>query len=192
VDVTEPIASAALSLIEELKQRMESREPAAHPFWIGVPRAYPPIESDRLAEVERHHGFRLPAVLRTIYTNLGNGGWAIGPGIMGIDCRCNPRRAGADELRDDSDDAIAMMQVLGRRALKDGTTKRVMPFCDWGCNQWSCVDLDDPNHPVWFYDGNQSSHDEDVDEDAFWTLEAGSIEDWFRRWLRGETTNPAR
>ena len=96
----------------------------------------PPAMQDALAEAERIIGRPIPALLRRLYLEVGNGGF--GPGLMGVRGGF-PSANFADiaELYKDGPDPDGV--------IPDGF---VLVY-DWGCSIWSMVDFRDPVGPVW-------------------------------------------
>src|SRR6266496_3176847 len=94
------------------------------------PELYPPVSADLLEESERRIGFLLPPFLRTLYLDVGNGGFGPGYGLWGL--QGGYPAPGIPE----SDTVESYLQ----------TEKRVRPvrrwivICDWGCCNYSAID----------------------------------------------------
>ena len=92
-----------------------------------------PALNEDVDDTESKLGFRLPEVLRLIYTNIGNGGF--GPGRGG--CLIGVRGGFEGTLG---------TIVAEYEGMKDGAKylglewpAGLLPFCDWGDNISSCV-----------------------------------------------------
>jgi|GEM_PF-1269796 len=75
----------------------------------------------------------IPELLIDILTNVGNGGFGPGYGLYSVQeiiALYNEKMA--------DDDARWLPECL--------------PICTWGCDIYSCIDCEDPDFPVYFYD----------------------------------------
>lgn len=188
--------------IEALQERVVKAEPWNHPYWVNVPSAYPVASSEAVNRAEEALSFGLPPLLRRIFTEVGNGGSGIPPGIMGILCSDDLRREPpTDERRGEQDDCVALHFSCGNDEPVYWPSKMLM-FCDWGCTMWSCVQCRG-DHPVYFYDGNEIASMEEQEEAspldapsvvdltlACWMKEADTIGEWFERVVTGEPVGP--
>src|SRR5579885_3913143 len=68
-------------LIARLKERVKDPERASDE---GVVKVRPPAGAQAVDAAERELGFRLPELLRTIYTQVGNGGFGPAYGFLGV------------------------------------------------------------------------------------------------------------
>jgi hypothetical protein len=177
-------------LLEAIKEKSLKRLVSKIPYWINVPAVYPVISMEKLESIEKKNGFKLPLILKKIYSEIGNGGQSLG--IMGIACKDDPRtNPPGDDPRGWEDDSLEFY-LLSYEITLNNHTHRVLPFCDNGCNTWYCVVLDDGLFPVYLFDGGKSEYDDDLDEDVYdecWTSVAASINNWFEDWLEGKKIN---
>ena len=101
---------------------------------------FPPASEDAVIEVESSLGFKIPPLLRLIYLDVSNGGFGPAYGIIGVD---GGRASNLGTL------AKAFTQMkLGSDYLGLEWKTGLLPFCEWGCNIFSCVDCNDPGHRV--------------------------------------------
>jgi len=147
--------------------------------------------ADAIARAEARLGKPLPALLRTLYLEVGNGGFGPGFGLLGV----------AGGFPDDrGHDALALWEQWtgepppGHQAW--AFPPRYLPIAHWGCSAYSCVDLDDPaGRVVRFWADRFVPVEEDEDEEIQPTTratfaqlfedEAPSLTDWLERWLAG-------
>lgn len=94
-----------------------------------VPSIAPKATPEQLAEVEKKLGYALPPLLKSIYTEIGNGGFGPGYGLY----------ASEDLIADAEEEGIIWK-------------KGMLPLLTWGCGILSCVDLTDAKYPIYFFD----------------------------------------
>ncbi|MGO1078235.1 SMI1/KNR4 family protein [Inquilinus sp. CA228] len=135
-----------------------------------------PADPNDIADDERQLGFSFPPLLKRIYTEIGNGGFGPGYGLIGL----------TNGVPDDTGKTGPAIY----RQLRDGASEdpfcewpeRLLPICHWGCAILSCVDCSDPNFRVQIFDPNV--HDGDDWADAFFE-ESPSFEEWIGAWASG-------
>jgi hypothetical protein len=103
------------------------------------PIPFPPANHDAIADAESRLGFHLPPTLKSLYLSLDNGGFGPGRGgkIIGVQAG---HTSSAGTLVDQYNDIRNGAQYLGLT-----WPDRLLPFCDWGCNTFSCVDCSTTN-----------------------------------------------
>jgi hypothetical protein len=91
-----------------------------------------PASADAIRACEQSLGFPLPSLLKAMYLNVGNGWSAPGYGFIGV-AGGRPSNLG---------DLATTYQEVRRGAdyLKIDWPHALLPFCEWGCNVFSCVD----------------------------------------------------
>jgi hypothetical protein len=111
--------------IQEPSTRTDSGDPTvAH---------YPPVAETTMTDTEAELGFHLPVVLRRVYTEVANGGFGPGLGLLSADVEDEPclvtvyRESCAGEYP-------PQLSPSGR------WPARLLPICDWGDAIWTCVD----------------------------------------------------
>ena len=111
-----------------------------------APKIYPPASVDDMAAAEGRLGFGLPALLKRIYIEIGNGGFGPGYGIIGITGGYDGWTGG---------DVLSL--YAGYRENPPGGmpewSEKTLPVCTWGCDIYSCVDCSKPEAPVLVYGG---------------------------------------
>ncbi|MEV6055180.1 SMI1/KNR4 family protein [Streptomyces sp. NPDC052107] len=98
----------------------------------------PPATPQALAEAEAAIGFPLPSLLPRLYSEVANGGFGPGEGILGVRGGC-PQGNFYDiaELYQDGPDPTGEIPA------------GFVLLYDWGCTIWSIADLRDPAAPMW-------------------------------------------
>jgi hypothetical protein len=128
---------------------------------------FPPSSADNLGEAEKRLGFSLPPLLKSVYLQLGNGGFGPGRGgsLIGV----------KEGYASDFGTLVETYEQLKRDFTLEGKQWRttLLPFCEWGCNIFTCVDCKEPAYPIYlFEDGDVSS--------KHYTLQ-----DFFEMWIGG-------
>jgi hypothetical protein len=115
---------------------------------------------------EANLGFALPELLKSIYLNVANGGFGPGYGIIGV----------AGGHRSNLGNLVETFSEIKRGAAYLGLkwNPKLLPFCEWGCNIFSCVDCSDPGNLVFRSDECKAR-----------PVNYG-LEEFFERWLDEE------
>ena len=114
---------------------------------VTPPYVLPPLTSlEKVAEVEKKLGFGLPELLRRLYTEIADGGFGPGYGLVGIEGDRNSYLG--------SDLAANYDNYMRESSTEFGAPwqPRLLPILTWGCGILSCVDCADPEFPVYFLD----------------------------------------
>ncbi len=122
------------SLIESIRGHASSR---------GTSLPYATASAEVVEEAERRLGFRIPALLKACYVRVGNGGFGPGYGIIGVEGGSVSDHGNLVETHG----VLKQDQESEGRAWPGG----LLPFCEWGCNIFSCVDCSDLRHPVYTF-----------------------------------------
>jgi hypothetical protein len=147
--------------------------------WEGFqrpPEFHPPITTVEVEDAEARLGFRLPGVVRQLYTEVANGGFGPGYGLVGL-------IGGARS--DLGDDAVELYLTFRQPDPEDpgwGWPEALLPICHWGCAIYSCVDCRENDAPVIRFDPNQVEGDWSI---AF-AAEGRTFDGWLEGWLHGE------
>ena len=134
----------------------------------------PPASPRELAEAEERIGFVLPSLLRSLYSEIANGGFGPGYGFIGLITRVPLGRF-------EGDSAVELFQAFrsGDPEKPDWSWPgRLIPGCDWGCAIRSCIDCSDPQLPVIRFDPNEPEHQ--------CSHESPSLAQWLEDWLEGK------
>lgn len=123
------------SLIETLREYATSR---------GRSLPYATTSEEAVGQAERGLGFRIPVLLKACYLRVGNGGFGPGYGIIGVE----------GGYASDDGNLVETHGVLKQDQESEGYEwpSGLLPFCEWGCNIFSCVDRRDLRHPVYMFE----------------------------------------
>lgn len=116
-------------------------------------------------EAEARLGHRIPEPLRSLYLEVGNGGFGPGSGVLGL------RGGHHDALGATALDLLADPAWV---AAPPG----LWPLCSWGCAIYSLVDCRSTEATVWGFDPNPEGA---VPEALF--RQQVTLTAWFDRWL---------
>jgi hypothetical protein len=147
-------------MIERIVDRV-----AAHVAADNVSTKYPPASENAIHEAEANLGFEIPPLLRRVYLSIGNGGFGPGYGIIGVG---GGHASNLGTLVDTFNEIRNGAEYLGSK-----WNPGLLPFCEWGCNIFSCVDCNDREHVVF--------HSEECCARA----QSYHLEDFFEMWLNG-------
>lgn len=169
-------------LIERLNAIIQTGRHASGELTWRPQKRWPPVTERELVQAETLLGFRLPALLRRIYREVGNGGFGPGYGLLPL--HKIPPGAGPDPTS-----LVAEYQGMRSFSQKDLDThyaqEKVKPalwpqgvliLCDWGCNINSCLDCSSSTLPIYRMDSN-------INFMVEWALEAPSLFDWVEAWI---------
>lgn len=141
-----------------------------------APARLQPADPNDVADDERQLGFSLPPLLKRVYTQIGNGGFGPGYGLIGL-------TNGVPDDTGKTGPAI-YRQLRGVDPGDPNWTwpEGLLPICHWGCAILSCVDCANPDHRMRIFDPNV--HGEGEWADAFFE-ESPSFGQWIRGWASG-------
>lgn len=127
---------------------------------MGAPAAEAAVE-----DAEAALGFTIPSLLKSLYLNVGNGGFGPGYGIIGM----------AGGHASDLGTLVETYNEIQKGAVYLGLNWQpgLLPFCGWGCNIFSCVDCTDENHGIC------------TSEECHVRSERYRLDDFFLMWLNG-------
>src|SRR5687767_4174627 len=115
---------------------------------------FSPADPDGIADDERQFGFAFPPLLKRIYTEIGNGGFGPGYGLIGL----------SNGVPDDAGNTGPAIYKLFRDGDPEDPhwkwPEGLLPICDWGCAIRSCVDCADPNFRMRIFDPNEHRGDD--------------------------------
>src|SRR5262249_3421952 len=144
---------------------------------ISRPKTLKPALNSRLGGDEESLGFRLPPVPKRIYTEIGNGGFGPGYGLIGMS-------SGAPDSTGKT--APEIYRILRSNDPQDplwSWPDCLLPICEWGCAIMSCVDCAVPDFPVRIFDPNIHCDNKSWDDSFF--EQAESFEAWIKAWADG-------
>jgi hypothetical protein len=171
-------------LLDRLKERVKDPRRATDDDQHQA-RVFPPARSKLVESTEKKLGFRLPQLLRRIYTEVGNGGFGPFYGFIGLD--------GGATLGEGKT-LVHLYRDL--RNLKSDNQiwkwpDRLLPVCSFGCGDWVCIDCKDPKLRLFMFDPNTLEEELEGDEakvnwaNAFWNM-GEFFPSWLNRWLKGK------
>lgn len=137
-----------------------------------------PASDQSIAEAEKAIGYPFPALLKEIYLGVSNGG--IGPGyqILGVS---------GGHLSDEGDNIAELYLSLKEEDPFDPLwiwPDGLVPFCHWGSAIYSCVNAQEANSPVVWFDPNKREMGEPMEQQFI--PHRDSLESWVNGWLNGE------
>lgn len=131
------------SLISRIHARILDGRPCDFPDeWLPV---QPPIGFEVLTDAEGQLGFALPDLLRRLYTEVGNGGFGPGFGLLPI----SADSLGANRPVEAEFDLVSESRSLHvRNPIGVGWRKGMVPVFFCGCNIFECVDCLTTGGPI--------------------------------------------
>jgi hypothetical protein len=146
--------------------------------------AFPPLRIEAFDEEERRLGFRLPLLLKRLYTEVGNGGFGPGHGLISM----------LPQTEFDRPISFYYSRLCGRAGRSNNEwPKCVVPFCQWGDFVLSCLDArcQQPDPPVLRFEPNMSREDtlEVLNGKPFLCTglipESEKLSEWLGDWVAG-------
>ena len=131
------------------------------------------LSDHEIVQSESILGFPVPALLKEIYSTIGNGGFGPGYGLLGLhngfsdDLGNNAIELYKLNLLPDSDDPSWIWPT------------NLLPICHWGCAIYSCIDCSSETGEIVTFDPNL--HDESWK--TCFILQPRNIESWIRAWI---------
>jgi len=119
------------------------------------------------------------AVRGRLYTEIGNGGFGPGYGVLGL-------TGGHGD--DSHKTAVELYREAHSTALSPWSflPMSTLPLCYWGCAIYSFVDCTQPEGPIWGWDPNPGP----VGQEAFFRQPL-VLAEWLDRWVSGRLFQPA-
>jgi hypothetical protein len=131
-------------------------------------RVAPPLLPKDITKAESCLEFTLPPILRQIYTEIGNGGFGPGYGLL-------PLVGGTRE-----NPAIVDAYIQSRSYSGWNWPQGRLTVCDWGCAIASSVDCTDPLAPVFTFE-----HAPDKPMSFSFAKTHSTFANWLGDWLAG-------
>jgi hypothetical protein len=164
------------ALIEAIRSRADNLATRNDMTAHAETHVYPRLSEEVVRSAELRLGFALPAVLRSIYLEVGNGGFGPGYGIFGLQ----------GGHRDEGSDVISLYELWNQVDDEDLEWRwpaYYVPVCHWGCAIYSCVDAYTHDGAMIIFDPNQREPGEAMSR-AF-RPDQPTIGDWLAMWVRG-------
>ena len=149
--------------------------------------AFPRATAEMLAAAEQELGFRLPRLLRAVYRFVGNGGFGPGCGLVGVG-GTEPYTSTQESVVDLYDREVRDSWAVERRG--DRWPEKVLPFCDYGCGSFACVDCSRRSARVLRFDCDAYLRMAEPCRRKALRLEGRSLAEWFEEWLAKEWAEP--
>lgn len=135
------------ALIDRIKAKVASRN--ARRLEQGKKlRSHPPASPERVTDAENMLGFALPALIREIYVQVGNGGFGPGQGIAGLE--------GGTLMYDEWTMPGLSRWMRGVDPAQERAYRTWKPdyivYCEWGCNVDTVVDCASPDLTVYTWE----------------------------------------
>ena len=124
-----------------------------------------PASEPLVERAEQALGLSIPTLLRSCYLTVGNGGFGPGYGVIGL----------SGGYASDYGCIVEAYELLKRDQESEGRRWRegLLPFCEWGCNIFSCVDCQGPKNQIYIFENF------DVWPQGY------TIEGFFEAWMKG-------
>jgi len=158
--------SGSDALIQALRARLHV-EPR-RPMWKGdVPRAHPVAPPEAIAQAEAKLGFELPPLARRLYAEVADGGFGPAYGIFPL----------ASHYKGPAQ-RETVVEVRDKLAVDPRWPQHLLPLCDWGCANWSCLDCRTDGGAVVTLAGEQGFFDTGRDLQAWLSAWLGGTDLW--------------
>lgn len=150
-----------LGLIEQVQQ--QANKPDEGYYYSSSIR--PPLETEQIREAEGLLGFRLPLLMKRLYSEVADGFWGPGYGLP-------PLLTGISD--------IGVNSIVEDKIVKDelGWPSDLIFLCSWGCCFDAYVDYTNPDLPVIY-------EDEGPNGDYLRWSSGYSLDKFFQAWLDG-------
>jgi hypothetical protein len=127
-----------------------------------------PASLEQVEQAERELGFHLPLLLRRIYTEIANGGFGPGYGLLGL-----PPDGATD---DDGETAISLTLAIPDPTDPDEYIwpDYLLPVCYYGDNIYACLDCSTEESAVFRWDAGN------LEAVPF----ATSLQSWLENWIQ--------
>jgi hypothetical protein len=147
-------------------------------------RSSPPLSDASIGAIEAGLSLSLPSLLTALYTEIGNGGFGPGDGNFQRDGILLPITHSPTIHR------LCVVDFYLALREPDSTNSLwnwpfgLLPFCDWGCGIYACVNCVAENTPVIVYDSNHHISGQ-VNPPALMP-HTTSLAAWLRGWVQGQ------
>lgn len=162
-------------LIAALRSRLQTGLTPCHNEEAFSPREV--ASKDAIIAAEENLGFALCPLLKRIYTEVANGGFGPGSGIIGVG------NGYTDDWGYNLEDLYHYFTTRQHYDPSWHWPAGLLPFCHWGYTTYSCVDSHHSRFPVLIIDPGYREPGDDMEE--VFIEHKDSIADWFHDWLAG-------
>jgi hypothetical protein len=160
-----------IQIVRRFQERIRNQPIIDHTQLPGI-LARPPVSAREMSEAESRSGFCLPPLLRALYTQVGDGDYGPGRGLV--------------RLAEGDWSLVKRAERTCIAASANGEAwwpPKLIEFVSWGCFYTTCVDCSGPPFPLWFYDHDQNVGDASLED--YLIPQAESLECWLVAWLDG-------
>jgi hypothetical protein len=181
------------SLIVKVIQRIQDPRLTCsiNKIWPRSQPLYPPTTHAIVNAAEKKLGFRLPILLREMYTRVGNGGFGPGYGIYGLEGGYLQTIHGSKcsslvDIYLEAKPTGRPLSELGHDFTRDGSLsfgdninewpQKLVEICSLGDDMYYCIDCSSSAAPILLliaYGGEFQIH-------------CSSFEEWFENWLNND------
>jgi hypothetical protein len=148
------------------------RLPFLHDAGPKPPPRRPPCRPEEVDRSEVALGVRFPPLMRRLYTEVGDGGFGPGDGILGLDGLAREHQSYAVEL--------AVEQEFGV------WPAALLPFCQLDQTLIACIDCATPAGAIVGFEVDDLDWDELQGFEEAFSPRAASLEQWLTAWLDGD------
>jgi hypothetical protein len=146
-----PAEDPVVPLLDKIKDRVALPSSGKRKT-SSLPAPAPPTNESGVAKAELLLGFQLPPLVKTMYLEIGNGGFGPAEGFLPI--RVGEAAAGMD-----------LVMVYRDCSGRPGWPPHLLPIVYAGCDVYFCIDCDHLNNRVIMFDGDLGGLEEsDVSE----------------------------
>jgi hypothetical protein len=164
-------------LIAAIRDRIQDPTRATEGADFIPPKIYPTATHTQLDAAERTLHLTLPPFLRRLYTEIGNGGFGPGYGLIGVE-------GGALE---DGCTIVELYQSFRMPEPQDPAWRwpeGLVPICHLGCAMYACTDCTTPEGAMVWFESNPREPGEPLQR--FLIPVAPSLTAWLAAWLSDE------
>jgi SMI1 / KNR4 family (SUKH-1) len=134
-----------------------------------------PLSEHEVREAEARLGFKLSPLLYRLYTEISNGGFGYAYGFLGLS---------GGMLNEDKNDAVAQYLLYCQEDPDDPNwrwPKGLLPIGHLGCAMYHCVQCNDPDEPIVWFEPNP--HEDGESWDSSFITFAPSLSAYIEAWL---------
>jgi hypothetical protein len=157
-------------IIAAIRQRLTDPERVID---AGAANPNPPTIAAKVDAAEQALGFSIPPLIRQLYTEVANGNFGPGYGLVGVD------GCGTDESRNDLVALYHSQSAEHWRKRFPRWPDLILRIAYFGCAMYAAVDCKDPSYPVYLFEPNSS-------EDDLLAPYGRGLNDWLLAWANGE------
>lgn len=164
------------NLIDELKNlQAAGKLLSEEPLFKGD---FTPLTQEHIAEIETLFHFRLPSLLKAVYTEVSNGGFGPSYGLMGLS---------GGMLNESGRDAVSLYLNFRESRPDDpywNWPEKLLPLGHLGCGMYCCLDCSQEKMPVVWFEPNPHEDGQPWDDSYFDLID--SFEAWIFAYIDGE------